>query len=182
MLHLGTKEIETDRLLLRRFREDDAEEIFYGFVNQEDFLYYANKKKRTLEEEKESLKRVSEKYNNLEYYNWLITRKEDNKIIGSANLVVFNINECVEINYAIDNRYSKNGYMTEALKCIIEYCFKELKVQRFQAGCVVENVASRKVMQKANMKEEGILRKYIILQDGYHDMYMYSIVKEEYNV
>ena len=48
MKNIGTKMLETDRLILRRFKEEDAEEIYNGFINQEGFLYYANKEKRTL--------------------------------------------------------------------------------------------------------------------------------------
>ena len=55
--------LETDRLILRRFKEEDAEEIYNGFINQEGFLYYANKEKRTLKEEKDSLIGIDEKYN-----------------------------------------------------------------------------------------------------------------------
>lgn len=181
MRHLGTKILESDRLILRRFKEDDAEELYSGYVNQEGFIYYANKEKRTLEEEKKSLVGIDEKYKNKEYYNWLITLKDSGKIIGGINLVVENINECVEANYAIDLRYEKKGYMSEALKRVITFCFEELNIQRFQAGCVIENIASRKVMEKNDMKREGILCKYIILRDGYHDMYMYSLIKEDFN-
>lgn len=178
MNHIGTKKLSTDRLVLRRFEEKDAEEIFLGFVNQEEFLYYANKEKRTLEEEKESLKGISEKYNNNEYYNWLITIKETNKIIGAINLRVNNYNDSVEFNYAIDNRYINNGYMTEALNEIKRFCFEELNVNRFQGGCVIKNLASKRVMEKCGMECEGILKSYIKLKDGFHDMYMFSIIKE----
>ena len=58
MNHLGTVELESERLILRRIKEKDAEEIFNGFVNQDRFLYYANKKKRSLEEEIKSLEGI----------------------------------------------------------------------------------------------------------------------------
>lgn len=177
MKDLGTKTLETKRLILRRFKKEDAEEIYNGFINQKDFLYYANKEKRTLQEEKESLERIDEKYNQRHYYNWLITLKDTKQIIGRIFLVVEEFNECVESNYVIDDKFSKNGYMTEALKEVIRFCFEELEVNRFQSCCVIENKASKRVMQKCNMTEEGIIRKYIKLKDGYHDMYMFSIVK-----
>jgi ribosomal-protein-alanine N-acetyltransferase len=176
MVHLGTKKLESERLILRRIMETDAEEIYLGFVNQEGFLYYANKEKRTLEEEKNSLIGIDEKYKNLNYYNWLITLKDNKKIIGSINLRVEEINETVEFNYAIDERFSNNGYMTEALKLVKEYCLNELKVNRFQGGCCIDNKASKRVMEKCNMQCEGILRNYLKLKDGYHDMYMFSII------
>ena len=175
MNHLGTINLETNRLILRRFEEKDAEEIFLGFVNQPEFLYYANKEKRTLEEEKASLIGIDEKYKNPEYYNWLITLKDTGNIIGSINLHVDNHNDSVEFNYAIDNRYTGNGYMTEALLKIKDFALNEVKANRFQGGCAVENIASRRVMEKCGMHFEGTLKKYLKLKDGYHDMHMFSL-------
>ena len=176
MNHIGTKTIETDRLILRRFKEDDAQEIYEGYVNQEDFLYYANKEKRTLQEEIDSLKGIDEKYNNPEYYNWLITLKDNKKVIGAIHLNVDNYNESVEFNYAIDDRYQGNGYMTEALEAVKNYCLNEMKVNKIFGGCEVNNIASKKVMEKCNFIYEGTLRKHLKLRDGYHDMCIYSII------
>ena len=81
MKHLGTKTLETDRLLLRRIYKEDAKEIFEGFINQEDYLYFFNKEPRTLEEEIKSLENIDEKYENLDLYNWVIVLKENNKIL-----------------------------------------------------------------------------------------------------
>lgn len=179
MNHIGTISLETERLVLRRIYRDDAEEIYEGFVNQDEFLYYANKEKKTLEEEVKSLENIDLKYQNKEYYNWVITLKENCLIIGSINLRVENKNDSVEFNYAIDNRYTNKGYMTEALNKVKEFVFDILNVNRFQGGCVVENIASKRVMEKCNMNLEGTLKSYIKLKDGYHDMYMFSNVREE---
>ena len=179
MLHKGTKLLESNRLVLRKIKEEDALEIFNGFINQEEFLYWAYKKKRTLEEEINSLKGIDAKYLNLDYYNWIITLKDNGAIIGSINLRVEDINETVEFNYVIDNRYTKKGYMTEALNLVKDFCLNEVKVNRFQGGCCIENIASKKVMEKCGMFHEGILRNYIILEDGYHDMHMFSIINKK---
>jgi len=174
--HLGTKELNTKRLLLRKFKEADAEELYEGYMNQEEFLYYAHKERKSLEEIKYLLKKKVEKYQNSDYYNWVITLKETKKIIGAINLNINIYNDSVEFNYAIDNRYTNNGYMTEALEEIKRVALNELNVNRFQGGCCVENNASRRVMEKCGMECEGILKNYVKLKDGYHDMYMFSIV------
>ena len=177
MKHLGTRELQTERLLLRRIREEDAEELFLGFVNQKEFLYYAHKEERTLEEEKASLVGISEKYENERYYNWLITLKESGKIIGQIILQVNEYNDSVEFSYAIDKRYTGRNYMTEALERVKAFSLEELEVNRFQGGCCVENTASRRVMEKCGLTCEGMLRKYLKLCDGYHDMYMLAVVR-----
>ena len=75
MNHLGTVELFTSRLKLRRLRKEDAHEIFYGLRNQEEFLYYANKQKVSLEEHIKALENIDDKYNNLDYYNWIIDKE-----------------------------------------------------------------------------------------------------------
>lgn len=52
MREVGTQKLETDRLILRRFKQTDAQELVDGFINQHEFLYYTNKKPMNLEEEK----------------------------------------------------------------------------------------------------------------------------------
>ena len=54
-----------------------------------------------------------------------------------------------------------------------------MKVNRIQGGCIVENISSRKVMEKCNMHHEGILKNYLKLKDGYHDLHMFSLVNEK---
>ena len=176
MNNIGTRKLETERLILRRFTENDAKEIFEGYINQKDFIYYAHKEKRTLEEEISSLKGIDEKYKNNDYYNWLITLKSDGKIIGSISLNVYDFNESVEFNYAIDDRYKGKGYMTEALNCIKAYSLDEIRVNRIFGGCEINNIASKRVMEKCFFEYEGTLKNYLKLGDGYHDMHLYSIV------
>ena len=178
MKHLGTKELETNRLVLRQMQESDAEGIYNSFINEEKFLYYTNKEKRTFEEEKESLKGIQEKYKSNEYYNWLITLK-DKTIIGYISFNVDNYNESVEFNYAIDEKHQNNGYMTEALQKIKDYALKEMNVNRFYGGCEINNKASQRVMEKCHLSFEGILKKHLKLKDGYHNMLVYASVNNK---
>lgn len=179
MKHLGTVELKSERLKLRRLEKEDAYEIFDGLINQEEFLYYANKEKISLENYCKSLENICEKYKELDYYNWVIERISDNKIIGLINLKVFEKNESVEFNYGIDNRYTKQGYMTEALNLVLSFALNEMEVNRIQGGCCVENIASRRVMEKCGMYHEGVLKNYHKLKDGYHDLHMFSLTNKK---
>lgn len=147
MNHLGTKTLTSERLVLRKITTGDALEIYDGFVNQKEFLYYANKNKRTLKQQVDSLKGIDEKYQNLKYYNWVITLKDNGKIIGSINAIFDYFEDEKDVpmfNYAIDNRYVNKGYMSEALKTVIDYFFKEVKANKVICGCCIGNIASKK--------------------------------------
>lgn len=178
MKSVGTQKLISNRLILRRFFQDDAREIFEGFRNQKEFLYYTNKKAITLEEQIKSLEDINEKYCDKNYYNWLITLKDTKQIVGAINLNVNLKNDSVMFNYAIDNRFTKKGYMTEALKSVKDFAFNQMKIHRFEGGCVVTNIASKRVMEKCELIQEGILKDYIKLSDGYHDMFMFGIIND----
>lgn len=177
MKHVGTIVIETQRLILRRLKKQDSLELFNGLRNQKEFLYYTNKKPVTFEEECQSLENIDLKYKNLDYYNWVIETKTGNVIVGMINLRVNEKNDSVEFNYATDNRYINKGYMTEALKEVIDFALNKINANRVQGGCSVKNHASRRVMEKCGLNYEGTLKKYLKLSDGYHDMHMFSITK-----
>ena len=179
MIHLGTQELLTNRLKLRKIKKEDALELFEGIRNQEEFLYYTNKEKVSLENHLKALENIDEKYQNLDYYNWIIEELDSDKIVGMITFKVFEINDSVEFSYAIDNRYTRKGYMSEALKIVLDFALNKMKVNRIQGGCVIENIASRKVMEKCNMHHEGILKSYLKLKDGYHDLHMFSLVSKK---
>ena len=160
-MNIGSITLNSNRLVLRRIYQEDALEIFESFVNQDEFLYWANKKKRTLQEQIDSLKGIDEKYLQDGYYNWLITLKESGKIIGSINACRYD-EISVLINYAIDNRYTNNGYMSEALKVVLDYLMSIDSIKKIYCGCCIENIASKKVMEKY-MNFEKLLKDEIDL-------------------
>lgn len=175
--HVGTQNISTDRLLLRKVTNEDSLPLFFGLLNQPEFIYYTNKSPITKEQSLEYTKVVQEKYKQLDYYNWVIEEKSSKNIVGMINLKVMDKNNCVEFNYATDSRFTNKGYMTEALQAVIHFALETMSVNRIQGGCAIENIASKRVMEKCGLSFEGTLKKYIKLSDGYHDMYMFAITK-----
>ena len=174
-MKLGSKKLITDRLILRKIVIEDAKEIYEGFVNQSEFLYYSNKQKRTLKEQENSLIGIEKKYESDDYFNWLITLKDNGNIIGSINANKY-IEDSLIISYVIDNRYTNNGYMKEALKIVLDYLIYEVQVKQVFCGCIVENIKSKKVMEKY-MTYVTTLKNNVTLSDGLHDMHLYVIKK-----
>lgn len=173
MEKLGTVELVGERLVLRRVIKEDCASLVNGVLNDEEFLYYASKKKITLEEQMQKMETIINNYSDPLYFNWAITLKQGD-VIGLTHFRVIDKNDSVEFSYAISKAYTGNGYMTEALSLLIDFALNKLKVNRIQGACVVSNIASYKVMEKCGMEKEGLLRKYIRLADGYHDAYMFS--------
>ena len=61
------------------------------------------------------------------------------------------------------------GYITEALRCAIEYAFAQLKLHRIEANIIPRNARSRRVVEKLGFEPEGLARKYLKINGVWED-------------
>jgi RimJ/RimL family protein N-acetyltransferase len=109
-----------------------------------------------------------------------ITRRPELILVGAISL--FHIvpeYRLAEMGYWVGKPYWNLGYCTEAAREIIRYGFEELNLNRIQAQHLTRNPASGRVMQKAGMKFEGVLRQCVCRRGVFEDLAMYSILRQE---
>ena len=188
MKHLGTKTLQTDRLILRRMTLDDAESICKHMTNENVLKYFIGCPYKTIDEARERVKKLVEDYQKDDCYYWGITLKGKDEVMGGIGSyhVIGGVNDAVanvEVGYWLAYELWGKGIMTAALKAVIKFYFEEVKVNVVRASTTPLNPGSRRVMEKANMVFEGALRKSVILPWNNNlitdDVY-YSILKEEY--
>jgi [ribosomal protein S5]-alanine N-acetyltransferase len=68
------------------------------------------------------------------------------------------------------------------LLAVVNFAFEVLGLNRVEAHCEEENIGSWKVMMKAGMKFEGVLREKVFVKDKFRSMKVYSIIKSEYDI
>lgn len=183
--HAGTKYIETEKLVLRKYREEDAEDMFNNWASDSKVTKYLTWPTHcSVEVSKEVLKTWIDDYRNIENYQWAIELKETGSVIGSAGLMnIDNHNENCEIGYCLGQRFWNKGIMTEVFLGIIEFAFHEIGFQRITGRHDVANTASGRVMEKCGLKYEGTLRKINKNNSGILvDCKYYSILKDEYKI
>lgn len=181
--HIGTNNIETKRLLLRKFKVEDAEEMFENWAKDpENVIFLQWNAHKDAYETKSILEKWSDEYKSSKTYNWCITVKDTKEVIGSITVVkLFEDIECAEIGYVISKKHWNKGIMTEALGGVIKYLFLKVGVNRIQLKHDVDNPASGKVMIKNGLKREGVLREAYRNNNGkLRDMAIYSILKSEF--
>lgn len=111
-------------------------------------------------------------------YAYAITLKENGSLIGMFGLHPMKMK--VEVGYALARPHWGKGYTTEVLRKVIEWAFTQPEMYRVQAFCDMENLASARVMEKAGMTREGLLRRYVLhpnISAEPRDAYLYAIVK-----
>ena len=156
----GTQRIETQRLVLRRFRTEDAGDMYNNWASDPEVTRYLTWPVHPSVEFTRSL--LAEwvlKYPDGGYFNWAMEYKETGEAIGSIGVVRYNEKtEAADIGYCMSRAYWGQGLMPEALQAVIAYLFDVVGVNRIAACHDVNNPKSGRVMDKAGMKQEGILR------------------------
>lgn len=106
--------------------------------------------------------------------------KPNAEIIG-----VININEIVRgcfqsgyLGFYLLSGYEKQGYMSEALKAVIDYTFNELKLHRLEANIQPENINSIKLVKGLGFSEEGYSPKYLFIADKWRDHLRFAMLNK----
>jgi ribosomal-protein-alanine N-acetyltransferase len=179
--HSTPQIIETERLKLRRLSVADDEAVYAYGRDPEVTRHVSFPTHQSIEDARTFLRTVLENYAKNEPSVWAICLKETGDLIGTTGLLNWNRDHYrVEIGYALARKYWNQGIVTEAVKGMIDHLFHNTDLIRIEARCKIPNIASARVMEKAGMKFEGILRKQMHFAGVSHDMKMYSIIRDEW--
>ncbi len=142
------KELETERLLLRRIREDDAEEMFDCITSSSAVARYVTWHAHTnISETVSFINFCMNDYKNLHCYRWGIELKETGSLVGMIDVVGYSEGE-PEIGYVLGEKYWGQGYMTEACLRVLEYLLFDENFKTIYAEAHVDNIGSNRVLEK----------------------------------
>lgn len=178
MKNLGTVRIETERLILRRFNVNDAEDMYNNWANDDRVTKYLTWPTHSnVDISREVLKSWINDYSNEKFYQWCIELKEVNQAIGSISVVyLYEEVNSVEIGYCIGYNYWNKGITSEALKAIIKFFFNDVQVNRIEARHDTKNPNSGKVMAKCGLIYEGSKIEADKNNTGICDIALYGLI------
>lgn len=175
-------QLETERLILRKMKVADAPALFHVWSDP-SVTKFTNLKTFTKVDE---AKKMIEYLNNLALFNptfrWGIVLKETNEAIGSCgfNYWILEGGFKGELGCELNRRYWRKGYMTEALRRIIDYGFNEKGLNRIESLVQPENIASRKMFENIGFQHEGLLRDCLYTQGKFVSLNMFYLLRSEY--
>lgn len=176
------KTLESKRLILREFKNSDAENLYntYG-TDKEITKYMLWKNYETIEDAIKAIEFYKKTYNeNSNYRQYAIVLKSTNELIGQISFTINTKHESAELGYLIARKFQNNGYMSEAINRLIDYLTNELKCTRISAEVMTDNKASIKLLEKYGFKKEGtFLKKYKKDNKYFVDIIEYAIIKTE---
>ena len=145
------KEIETRRLRLRQFRNEDLTSYAAIMGDDEVGKWFPGGKGFTSEQTKKSLDSILSHWATHGFGIWAVTDKEEGTLLGRCGLNLIVETSEVEVDFVIAKAFWRRGFATEAAKASLSYGFEVLNLDRIIGLSKPENVASRGVMEKVGM-------------------------------
>ena len=184
MNHIGTKVLLTERLILRKLKMSDAQDMFDNWASDDEVTKYLTwPTHASVQDAKDFISFLSENYVRRDFYCWGIELKEIGQVIGSIS--VNNHNDDIgsaHIGYCIGREWWRKGIASEAFSAVIEFLMKEVCVNRIESRHDCRNPHSGKVMEKCGLKLEGTLRQSDKSNAGIYDYAWYGLLRDEYLV
>lgn len=166
--------IETERLILRPFTEEDFETLCKIRSDEEVMKYMGGPESTKREKIRERFDYYLEHQKKHGYASSAVILKETNEMIGSAGLQHLDDGEEIEVGYGFDKPFWGKGYASEAAEAWLRHGFENLGMERIVAVAIPENTGSRHVMEKLGMTYEKNCVHY-----GAECVY-YAITKDEF--
>ena len=173
--------LETDRLLLRAMRREDAEDMYEYASKSEVTRFLLWSEHGSLSYTGEYLKYVESRYSIGDFYDWAIVLKESGKMIGTCGFAKIDIvNNSAEIGYVLNPAYRGREIALEAAERVLRFGFEALELNRIEARYMEGNDASRRVMEKLGMSFEGIERESVFVKGSYRTVGKYAILARDF--
>lgn len=176
----GFPALQTSRLDLVEITADHRKDIFKLFADVEVTRFY---NVVPLKEEKEAQRYIdwfASRFSDGLGVRWGIALKGQRRIIGTLGFNHYIKDHRGNIGYDLMKEHWNGGYISEALRTIIEYGFHVLEINRLEAEVMQSNTASERVLEKLGFVREGVLRQWMLWNNRYYDMTMFSLLRSDW--
>lgn len=173
--------LKTNRLKLIEISHRHVEDIFQILSRKDVTRFYGTNPFVLPSEATKLIEMFNKNYREKRGIRWGIILKENQKLIGTLGLNSLNLNnKRAEIGYELHPQYWRKGYITEAVGEVLVYSFEMLQLHRIGAVVYPENTASLHLLEKLGFLKEGLLRDYLFQNDHFHDTYILSLLKSDW--
>ena len=168
----GTAELRTERLILRRYRREDADALYKCLGSDPVMYQYSGwNPYATMEMAQETVGRFIDSYADPHFYGWVI--EAENVLYGTIG--AYDIQEdTIEVGFSIVRDCWGHGYATEALKAVLAYLIENEGFSCVTAWCAAENIGSQKVLEKAGMLLVSVEKNGLTVGERTYDKRIYA--------
>lgn len=169
-------------MVLRQITMADAENLFAFFSDPEVMQFYDCEPLSNIDEASSLIQRFSDWFERQNGFRWGVALKaEPNTIIGTCGLFAWHKPfRIATLGYELSRQYWRRGIMSEAVRELLGYGFRDLALNRIRAAVVTDNVASARLLERLSFQKEGILRQAQFVNGKFDDLIAYALLREEW--
>lgn len=174
--------LETDRLLLREIVPADAAALFEVHGDHESMKWFGSDPLR----DEAAVVKLIELFAGWRRLGnpgtrWGLQIKGQSRLVGTCGLFGWNRSwrRCT-IGYELHPQFRGNGYMQEALRAVLSWGWEHMELNRVEAQIHPDNADSLRSVEKLGFRREGLLRQAGYWSGQFHDLYQYSLLRDEW--
>lgn len=164
----------TQRLILRQMTLSDVEAIFEMRRNPQMHLYTDTKIDENVEETKRYIEKMNEGIHADKWVIWAIEEKNTEQVIGT--ICIWNLDaekNTAELGYGLNPKFQGQGYMQEALQCVVAFGLKTMQLAELEAYTEAENATSSKLLIKCGFTKTGEVDDQGYFSERVYHMHIY---------
>ena len=114
-------------------------------------------------------------------YAFMIFRNDDNALVGGLTLANIRrgVAQAGSIGYWVGAPFARQGYMTAAVRALVPFCFRTLRLHRLEAACIPANTASIALLEKTGFTREGYARSYLCINGVWQDHLLFARLADD---
>lgn len=111
-----------------------------------------------------------------------VFRRADNTLVGGVTLshIRYGASRSASIGYWIGQPFIRKGYARAAISAVLDHAFTTLGLNRVEAACQPENLASRKLLESLGFTQEGVARDYLFINGAWRDHLLFAITASDH--
>ena len=181
MSEAGFTRLESERLILRRFKDSDLAPFLVYRSDAEVARYqardsYTEREATAMTEEQESLQPGTPG----EWFQFAIELKKTGALIGDCALKAEEDGRQAEVGFTLSREHQGKGYAAEAVSCLLDYAFGDLGLHRVVAITDQENKPSFTLLERLGMRREGCFVQNAWFKGRWTSEYLYAVLADEW--
>ncbi len=174
--------LESARLRLREIVPADAAAIFAIRGDYEVTKYNTGAAYTDIQQARDLITGIADEYRQQDAVRWGITLKPDDTVIGMCGYNYWHqADHRASIGFDLKRTQWRQGIMAEAVRRIIHFGFTRMCLNRIEADCSAENVASAALIQKLGFQPEGRQRQQYYEAGVYYDLLLFALLRDEWD-
>ena len=115
-------------------------------------------------------------------YAFLIFRRSDDVLVGGIGLTNIRrgVAQSATVGYWLGQGFTGQGFMTEALSCVVSFAFRQLNLHRIEASCLPNNESSKAVLMRVGFSEEGYARGFLRINGQWCDHLQFAVLRGDF--